>query len=216
MDRFLNFVVEVMAASGGLALLVMTLGGKFFNLAYDTLKQKLTSNIEKSQLEFAHNLDERLKYVEDNIARALHAAMTQYDIEIKKYDEILKVLYTSSLDVKNLYQGCFIDDKDERDRKMREVRENALKNAEACMKSCEESASFIRLEVCDAMRQYVHCVQELESIHRQCKYGIEKDCSPEVQERAERLKAEIEHEKKVIQDAIRTRLDQFESVERVS
>ena len=66
----------------------------------------------------------------------------------------------------------------------------------------------------DSVEMYIpqKSIHDLESIHRQCKYGIQKDCSVENQERAERLKIDIELKMQTIKDAIRTRLDQLRTV----
>lgn len=215
MGEFLTFIRELVAACGGVIVITLTLGRKLLELTYDTLKQKLTSDIEKDRLNFANKLDERLKYVENNIAQAAHAATTQYDIETKAYSEILKAVYASSLDVENLYTVCVTEDREKRNKEMQQLRKDALQHAKACTKACEESASFIRPEVCDAIKQYVLYIENLEHIHRKCKYGIQKDCSLEDQDRAKQLKTDIEHERRTIQIAIRTRLDQLGTVRTV-
>lgn len=206
---------EIIAAAGGLTLILLAFGKKMLELAYDGIKARLLSDIEKDKLKFEHDLNERLKCVEESIARASHAAMTQYDIEVKKYDEILKTIYSASLNVKNLYKVYIEEDIDSQNKKMQKLREATIASAEACSKSCEESASFIRPNVCDAMRQYVGCILELEHIHRECKYGIQNDCSPEKKVRAKSLVDEIEHKKQTIQDSIRTRLSQLETMTKV-
>ena len=215
MGGFLTFIRELLAACGGVVVITLTLGRKLLDLAYDTFKQKLTSDIEKDRLKFVNELDERLKYVENNIAQASHAATTQYDREANAYSEILKALYASSLDVENLYKVYPIADKEARNTAMQKLHKDTLEHAEACTKACEESASFIRPEVCNAIRQYVLCIRDLEFIHRQCKYGIQEDCSVENQERAKLLKTDIELKMRTIQDAIRTRLDQLGTVSTV-
>lgn len=215
MDGFLTFIRELLAACGGMTVIALTLGRKLLGLAYDTFRQKLTSDIEKDRLKFVNELDERIKYVENNIAQASHAAMKQYDIEANAYSEILRAVHTSSLDVENLYKVCIIPDREVRNAEMQKLRKEALEHAKACTKACEESASFIRPEVCDAIRQYVRCIQDLEFIHRQCIYGIQNDCSVESQKRAERLKIDIELERQTIQNAIRTRLEQLGTVSTV-
>lgn len=212
MGEFLTFIRELVAACGGMVVIALTFGRKLLNLAYDTLKQKLTIDIEKDRLKFVHELDKRLKCVENNIAQASHAATTQYDIEVKAYSEILKAVYASSLDVENLFKVYVIEDREAQNKKMQQLRKDALEHARACTKACEESASFIRLEVCDAIKRYVLCIQDLECIHLRCKYGIQRDCNVEDRTRAEHLKEDIEHEKQTIQNSIRIRLDQLGTV----
>lgn len=208
LENIVGTIVGVILSAGGLSVIVHFFGQKIMTLLYDTIREKISLDMEKKKAEFENVLEQRLKILESKLERSSHAALSQYDIEVKNYDEISQKLYTCFLSIKNLYNIPLMEDEKAQVQGMREIRRQVLDNANALEKAYEEGAPFIRKEIYDIIVTYTQHVSDLEKILCQNAYGVRQVSNDDVQT-AKHLMNEIHIKKQSIQNSIRSRLEEL-------
>lgn len=211
LDTIVGTILGVFVSTGSLTALVYCLGQKILALLYDAVKVKISVDIENSKTQFEKVLEQKLKILESKLERTSHAAIEQYDIEIKKYDEISRKLCASTSSVKKMYNISLMKDEIMQAQSMEELRRQVLIDSESFEQAYEEAAPFIRKEIYDIMVQYTQYVNDIEIIHRNNIYGVQQGSVNDIQ-RAKKLIYEINITKQSIQNSIRSRLEKLEQM----
>ena len=194
--------------TGGIIGIIRIFGQKLLSLLYDFVKEKISIDIEKNKAEFENILTQKLKRLESQLEIFSHVIMTQYDIEVKKYDEISQKLSVCTYSVKKLCDNNLAENEVIQAEKMQQIRAQTLDDAEALKKVYEEAAPFIQKEIYEDLETYVLYLEELVKVHKRFPYGFYQNTYEEMKQ----IKQKIELCKRSIQDGIRAHLEEFEKI----
>lgn len=208
LETIFGSVLGVTVTTGTLVGIAYIFGQKILTLLYDAIKDKISADIERSNEQFKNVLDQKIKRLEIQLQKS----MDQYNIEVKKYEEIIKKLHLCDDSIRNMYNISLMNNKSEQTQKMNELREQVSNAAKALKKEFEEAGPFIPEEIYNIGITYYSHIEELEKIHRRNIFGIQHGNDNDKM-RAEDLIQKIKTEKLSIHHSIRSRLQKLGEIE---